>query len=317
MTAFSAEAPGKIILFGEHAVVYGQPAIAVPVSIVRARAVISAAPASPAGQVRLVAPDIHLDARLEELPDDHPLALAIRFTAAQLGIASPPAMQVYLSSSIPLAAGFGSSAATSIAIIRAVAGFLGRSLPVETVSELAYRVEQRHHGTPSGIDNTVIAFERPVFFVRGLPFETLRPAQPFTLVIADSGVQSSTAAVVADVGRLHQAQPDVTGPAFAAIGEISRQARDRIQTGQVDGLGDLMNCNQRLLRQLTVSSPELDRLVEAALAGGALGAKLSGGGRGGNMIALASPQTAATVERALQAAGAVRTWITTVNPAEG
>lgn len=315
MTAFSASAPGKIILFGEHAVVYGQPAIAVPVDIVRARAVISAAPAAPAGQVRLIAPDIRLDALLEDLPADHPLALAILLTANHLGVQRLPALQVHLSSTIPLAAGFGSSAATAIAIIRAVSAFLGHVLSDEAVSGLAYQVEQRQHGNPSGIDNTVVAFEQPIYFVRGQPFEPLKPAKPFTLVIGDSGVQSSTAAAVADVRRLHQADPQATGQAFAAIGEISHQARAFIRAGQIEYLGELMNRNQSLLKELTVSSPELDALVEAALASGAQGAKLSGGGRGGNMIALVSPPAATAVERALKAAGAVRTWITTIAPA--
>ncbi|WP_083522744.1 mevalonate kinase [Longilinea arvoryzae] len=317
MTALSATAPGKIILFGEHAVVYGQPAIAVPVSIVQARAVISAIPAAPNGQVRLIAPDIHLDSLIDELPDDHPLVLAILLTAGHLGAQRLPAMQVHLSSSIPLAGGFGSSAATAIAIIRAVSAFLGRPLSNDIVSELAYRVERRQHGNPSGIDNTVVAFEQPVYFVRGQPFETLIAARPFTLVIGDSGVQSSTAAVVADVQRLHQADPESIDRAFTAIGDIVRQARGYIQAGMIDNLGELMNHNQRLLKELTISSPELDLLVEAALANGAMGAKLSGGGRGGNMIALVSPQTASRVERALIAAGAVHTWITTVAPILG
>lgn len=317
MTALSVTVPGKIILFGEHAVVYGQPAIAVPVNMVGARAVVNASPGSPQGRVRLIAPDIHLDAWLDELPADHPLALAVSLTAQQLGAARLPAMEVYLSSTIPLAAGFGSSAATAIAIIRAVSAFVGRPLPAEVVSDLAYRVEQRQHGTPSGIDNTTVAFEQPIYFVRGQPFEILRPVQPFTLVIADSGVQSSTAGVVADVRGRYQADPEGVGRAFAAIGDISRQARNRIVSGQTDGLGELMNQNQRLLRELTISSPELDRLVDAALSAGASGAKLSGGGRGGNMIALVQPHLAAGVEAALQAAGAARTWMTTIAPVGG
>lgn len=315
MTAISATAPGKIILFGEHAVVYGQPAIAVPANIVRARAVVTACPHAQQGEVRLIAPDIHLDALLDTLPADHPLALAISLTARQLGLARLPAMEISLSSSIPLAAGFGSSAASAIAMIRAVSAFLGRPLPTETVSDLAYRVEQHQHGTPSGIDNTVVAFEQPIYFVRGQPFEVLRPAQSFTLVIANSGVQSATADVVADVRRHYQADPEGFGGAFAAIGEISRQARALILAGQSNGLGNLMIENQRLLQKLSISSPELDRLVDAALTAGALGAKLSGGGRGGNMIALVTPPLAGSVEAALQAAGAVRTWVTTIVPA--
>jgi mevalonate kinase len=317
MTAISATAPGKIILFGEHAVVYGQPAIAVPADIVRARAVVQAAPLAPKGEVHLLAPDIHLDTLLAELPADHPLALAVSLTAQQLGVAHLPGMNIQLSSTIPLAAGFGSSAATAIAIIRAVSAFLGRPLSTEIISDLAYRVEQRQHGTPSGIDNTVIAYEQPVYFVRGKPFETLRLAQPFTLVIGDSGVQSSTADVVADVRRRHQANPEPMDRAFSSIGEIAQQARNLILNGQIDGLGELMNRNHHLLRALDISSTELDRLVKAALDAGAIGAKLTGGGRGGNMIALVTAQTAERVEAALRSAGAVRTWITTISPVGG
>lgn len=317
MTAFSATASGKIILFGEHAVVYGQPAIAVPVNIVCARAVVTAAPHAPTGELRLIAPKIQLDAPVDSLEPDHPLGMAVRLTAAHLGASRLPACEIRVSSTIPMAAGFGSSAAISIAIIRALATFTGRELSNAEVSSIAYQVEQRQHGNPSGIDNTVIAFGQPIYFVRGHPFEALVPARPFTLVIGDSGMQSSTADVVGDVRQLHLQKPEFTIPAFEAIGAISRKARTLIQIGQVEGLGDLMNQNQALLRDLTISSPELDRLVEAARNAGALGAKLSGGGRGGNMITLVAPETATGVERALQAAGAVRTWITTVGSTDG
>ena len=317
MTAFSATAPGKIILFGEHAVVYGQPAIAVPVNIVKARAVVSAALQALTGQVRIIAPDIALDAILKDLPADHPLALAVTLTAEFIGAVHIPAMQIHLTSTIPLAAGFGSSAATSVAVIRAVASFLGRSLPDDIVSDLAYEVEKHHHGNPSGIDNTVISFNRPVYFVRGQPFITLQAKIPFTLVIADSGKPSSTAAVVADVSCLYQDHPQSTGQLFSAIGDLSRQARAIIENGKVEDLGDLMNQNQAFLQKLTISSPDLDHLVEAARLGGASGAKLSGGGRGGNIIALVSQETSGSVENALKSAGAIHTWTTTIPGGKG
>ncbi len=297
--------------------VYGQPAIAVPVNIVKARAVVSAAPHTAIGQVRIIAPDISLDAILSDLPAEHPLKLAITLTTARIGAVRLPAMQIRLTSSIPVAAGFGSSAASSIAVIRAVSSFLGSALPDEAVSDLAFQVEKHHHGNPSGIDNTVIAYNWPVYFVRGQPFKTLSNKQPFTLVIADSGLPSSTAAVVSDVSRLYQDRPLETGRIFAAIGEISRQACQFLQDGKVEELGALMNQNQHFLQELSISSPELDSLIEAARAGGAFGAKLSGGGRGGNIIALVSPDKAAFVERALKSGGAVHTWITTVPGEKG
>jgi len=166
MPAISASAPGKIILFGEHAVVYGQPAIAVPVTQVRARAIVTAEPRQPAGSVRIQAPIIGLEAWLAELLPEDPLASVARLVFAELGLSQPPALTIRVTSTIPVAAGLGSGAAVSVAIIRALSEFLGRRLPAERVSALAYEVEKLHHGTPSGIDNTVIAYARPVYFVR-------------------------------------------------------------------------------------------------------------------------------------------------------
>ncbi len=313
MTAFAAYAPGKIILFGEHAVVYGRPAIAVPVSQVRARAGVTANLLGSPGQVRIVASDIGLDSDLSDLPCDHPLALAVTGVARQLGIDKLPALRLQITSTIPIAAGLGSGAAVSAAIARGLSAFLGRPLTDDAVSNIAYQVDQKYHGTPSGIDNTVIAYEQPVYFIRGQPFIRLRAAQPFTIVIGNTGMSSATAEVVGDVRRRWQADPQPYELLFDEIGAVARQARQVIEEGPLEGLGPLMTRNQTLLQQLDVSSPELDRLVAAALAAGAGGAKLCGGGRGGNMIALAEPETAQAIAGALREAGAVKTIITTVS----
>jgi mevalonate kinase len=314
MPAISASAPGKIILFGEHAVVYGRPALAVPVEQVNVRAVVMAEPRLPSGTIRLQAPDIGLQADLDDLPADHPLGLAVKGVLAALEINRPPAFSLRVTSTIPIAAGLGSGAAVSVAIIRAVAGFFGQPLPDEQVSVLAYEVEKRHHGTPSGIDNTVITYRRPVYFLRGQPIETLKVTRPFTIVIGDTGVRSPTAIVVEDLRRLWQADPEHYETIFKETGQIAQTARSLIENGNIAELGPLMDVNHRLLQKLSVSSPELDCLVSAAHAGGALGAKLSGGGRGGNMIALVESDAATQVASALRASGAVRTLITTVRP---
>ena len=312
MPAITASAPGKIILFGEHAVVYGRPAIAVPVNQVAARAIAIAEPRQPSGTVIIQAPDISLESGLSDLPPDHPLAIAVISVLKRLEIIRPPAFILRISSTIPVAAGLGSGAAVSVAIIRVVSAFLGRPLPNEQVSELAYEVEKRYHGTPSGIDNTVITYNMPVYFVRGQPVAIFHVARPFTIVIGDTGIKSPTATAVGDLRKFWQADPIPYERLFDQTGQIAEAARRLIESGRTAELAPLMQDNHRLLQEMGVSSPELDHLVKTAQASGALGAKLSGGGRGGNMIALVDPQQAESVAEALKLAGARSTIITKV-----
>jgi mevalonate kinase len=312
MPAFTASAPGKIILFGEHAVVYGRPAIAVPVRQIRARTVVSADPLGKPGAVHIQAADIDLDAGLEELEPDHPLARVISGVLNELQIPRLPACKLQITSSIPVAAGLGSGAAVSVATIRALAAFLGRPLADERVSALAYEVEKLHHGTPSGIDNTVITYAAPVYFRKGQPIEILHLGGHFTIVIGDTGFSSPTLVAVGDLRKLWLADPHRYETIFDSVGEIVQRARVCIENGMLQALGSLMDENQSLLAQMGISSSELDSLVQAARHAGAFGAKLSGGGRGGNMIALAHPEHAGQVARALRDAGAVRTWVTMI-----
>ncbi len=328
MPAYTASAPGKIILFGEHAVVYGQPAIAVPLSQVRARAVVTAnIPTGQTGGERLAspptglsavivdAPDISLRTTLADLPAQHPLSRAVLLVFEALHVVKPPSCTVRIHSTIPLASGLGSGAAVSVAVIRALSAFLGHPLPLEQVSALAFEVEVIHHGTPSGIDNSVVTFNKPVFYQQGQPIEILKLPAAFHILVADSGQSSPTAVVVGDVRRGWQADPSGYEAQFTTIGDLSRQARQLIESGSPDSLGPLMFRNHALLSQLDVSSPQLDSLVEAARISGALGAKLSGGGRGGAMIALVQEQDAARVAAALQEAGAAHIIQTTVGRA--
>jgi mevalonate kinase len=318
MPATSATAPGKIILFGEHAVVYGQPAIAVPVNQVKARAIISARPEQPRGWINLQAPDIGLEKRWDELPPHHPLVLVIQGVLAATQIDQPPAMTVRVTSTIPIAAGLGSGAAVSVAIIRALSEFLGRPLPNENISELAFDIEKLYHGTPSGIDNSVITYEKPIYFSKKDnekigKMETFQVSNPFTIVIGDSGIPSPTAAAVGDVRKAWQADGLLFQDLFENAGEIAKKARQAIEIGDNAALGPLMNKNQILLEKMGVSSIALERLVQAARKAGAHGAKLSGGGRGGNMIALVPMESAHQIAKALSGAGATNTIITSVN----
>ena len=305
----TSSAPGKIILFGEHAVVYGYPALAVPVTQVQATATVSE---NSRGGVMIEAPNINLSADLSSLAPDHPLVAVINSVFSTLGISNPPACTVYLQSTIPVASGLGSGAAVSVAIIRSLSGFLGQPLPDDQVNTLAFAVEKLYHGTPSGIDNTVVTYAKPVYFIKRKPIKTFHVGTPFTIMIGGTGISAPTKESVDAVRKLWEADKPRWDKVFARVGEIVWNARQAIERGDPSELGRLMNANHALLQEMTVSSVELDHLVEAARKSGALGAKLSGGGRGGNMIALVAKENAPAVARALGIAGAKRTIVTQV-----
>lgn len=305
----TASAPAKVILFGEHAVVYGQPAIAVPVSSLRA-----VVQTSPGTGLSIVAANLGrtlpIDIDTEVLDDA--LALMAKLVLQALGLPAPN-LTLTLDSQIPMASGLGSGAAVATALARALSSALNHPLENETLNAIVYEVEKTHHGTPSGIDNTVIVYEQPVYFVRQQPIERITIAAPFTLVVADTGKSALTRVAVADVRKLYDADTATVQPILDAIGMLVKNARHALESGEIAALGPLMLQNHAYLQQLTVSSPELDTLVQAAMDAGALGAKLSGGGRGGNMIALISEDRTEKVQKALLKAGAIRAFSTIVS----
>jgi mevalonate kinase len=312
MTPIEASAPGKIILFGEHAVVYGRPAIAMPVAEVQAKAALY--PVDTETGFRIIAPDLNKDYLLADAMSDDPLAAIIQATLRQLNQTNLPDANLHISSTIPLGRGLGSGAAISTAIVRALAQLFNQPLAPAEVSALVYEVEKLYHGTPSGIDNTVVAFEQPVYFIKGRPLQRMRVKHPLTLVVGDTGIVVPTHTVVGDLRRRWQAEPERYEGYFDEIGVIVNQARVAIEEGRLGpmAIGELMNENQELLETLGVSSPELERLIEAAHQAGALGAKLSGAGWGGNMIALVESPAASAVAQALREAGAAQVITTEV-----
>ena len=307
----TSSAPGKIILFGEHAVVYGRPALAIPVTQVQATATVSK---NSRGGIWVEAPNINLSSELSQLDPDHPLVAVINSVFEILDITRPPACTVYLQSTIPVASGLGSGAAVSVAILRALSAFLGQPLSDEQINKLAYEAEKLHHGNPSGIDNYVITYAKPVYFLKGRAIKTFRVGAAFTIVIGDTGISAPTKESVAAVRKLWETDQPRWEKVFDRVGEIVWDARQAIERGDGVELGKLMDANHSLLQEMTVSSVELDTLVEAAHKSGVMGAKLSGGGRGGNMIALVLKENASALAEALLSAGAKRAIITTVHP---
>lgn len=304
-----SSAPGKIILFGEHAVVYGRPALAVPVTQVHAD--VEVTDTDSAG-IWIDAPDIDLHAELNTLPSDHPIAAVIHNLFFLSRVSPFPTINIKITSTIPVASGLGSGAAVTVALTRALSTHINYAMTDEQVNAFAYEIEKLHHGTPSGIDNTVITYAKPVYFVKGQAIETFKVGQPFTIVIGDTGVSAPTKESVGDVRKLWEADKTKWESLFDKVGELVKEARNSIESGKTKELGMLMNQNHTVLQELTVSSPELDKLVSAARTAGALGAKLSGGGRGGNMIALVEPSQAEAVAQSLLDAGAKNKIITQV-----
>ena len=304
-----SSAPGKIILFGEHAVVYGRPALAVPVTQVHADVEITQ---SDTAGIWINAPDISLHAEVNTLSSNHPIASVIHNLFFISRISPFPNIDINVTSTIPVASGLGSGAAVTVALTRALSSYIHYDMTDEEVNSFAYEIEKLHHGTPSGIDNTVVTYAKPVYFIKGQAMEIFTVGSPFTLVIADTGVSAPTKESVGDVRKLWEADKSKWEIMFDKVGRIAEKARAAIETGKMKELGQSMNANHALLQEMTVSSPELDKLVSAGLNAGALGAKLSGGGRGGNMIALVEKEKAPVISEALLFAGAARTIITTI-----
>jgi mevalonate kinase len=304
-------ASGKVILFGEHAVVYGQPAIAVPVTQVQAQARVEDAER---GQgITIVARDLGRTYKLSEARPDDALRTIVVSILERIGVGLEQDLTITVSSTIPIARGLGSGAAVSTAIVRALLEHFDKWLDSRAISDLVFETEKIHHGTPSGIDNTVIAFVKPVYFIKGGQMEIFWVQRPFLLVIADTGVQSPTKVVVEDVRQAWEKEPARYEGFFDDIGTITDMGRQAIEQGDIEAVGRLMNENQRLLRLLKVSSPELEGLIGAARQGEALGAKLSGAGRGGNMIALVTQETCSRVSMMLRLAGARDVIVTEVS----
>jgi mevalonate kinase len=223
----------------------------------------------------------------------------------RLDVPAPDA-SITLRSDIPMASGLGSGAAVSAALARALSAAVGKPLEIDALNEMVYEIEKRHHGTPSGIDNTVICYEQPVYFVRGEAIRPLYVSGKFRFIIGDTGQASLTKPAVAAVRALYDENETFVQRLLSEVRIIVDEAREALAQGDAKALGNLMIANHALLQSLTVSSPDLDHLVSAALDAGALGAKLSGGGRGGNMIALADENNSNDIVAALHAAGAAR-----------
>ena len=310
MPAFSASAPGKTILFGEHAVVYGYPAIAVPLTNISIKIIVQ--PLLDNEKIHIVNVNLGENLFIEELEAENIYSYALETIMQSLKLNRLPSMQLTISSTIPVAAGLGSSAAFAVAITRAISGFLGFKLKAEELNQIAYAIEKKQHGTPSGIDNTVVCYQKPIYFKKNLPPFFLKLGKPLTLVLANSGIDSLTKEVVSDIKKKHDDDPLFIDHQFTRIGNITDEAKICLEVGNLQGIGKLMLENHRCLKKMGLSLELLDDLVNAAIEAGAYGAKLCGGGRGGNVVALVPPDKSQAVLRAMLEAGAASCMVSLI-----
>ena len=272
----SATAHGKVILLGEHAVVYGQPCLA---GSLHPGASCDAEHGPGGVRLHLVPWDRSFT------PDDgSEIGRAVGGLCAALGV-SDAALTLTLS--LPGGGGVGSSAAMGVACARALAELAGRSLDDQAVMELALGWERVFHGNPSGVDHTLAALGGVGVFVRGEGLRRLRLRGPVPLCLGDTGERSATRAMVEGVAVLRTRNPAMTDRTLDAIGVVVRNGALALEAGDAKGLGDFMNLNQNLLASLLVSTERIEDLCAAARDAGAYGAKLTGGGGGGCVIALA------------------------------
>jgi hydroxymethylglutaryl-CoA reductase len=276
---------GKVILLGEHTVVYGHPAIAagLPIGV--------HAHVQP-GRGRVMAADWQLDVMMGDGSD---VGTALEKLAEVLGV-DCRALDVTLTTEIPARAGLGSSAAMAVAVARALAPWVGAADDAAAITAAVAAAETVFHGTPSGVDAAAASHGSVGVFIKGQGWTPAPMRQPIKLCLGLSGRPRRTADLVESLALLARRTP-AARKVIDALGEISRAGLDTLAAGDIDSLGRLFDLAHGLLAGLRLSTIELERLVYGARAAGALGAKLTGAGGGGAVIALAPSHRQDVIDR--------------------
>lgn len=292
-----ATAAGKLIVLGEHAVVYGHRALAVPILDA-----VTVAVTSSDGPTVVHVAEWGLECVVTRDEEDG-IGAAVNLIADRLG-ASAEHFTIQVSTVLPRGMGLGSSAAIAVAMIRAIAGYLGREIDDSAVNDIAFECEKLAHGTPSGVDNTLSCFGEPMLFQNDgkLEVERLTLKEPLPIVVGFSHQPGPTLEQVAGVRERLDLNGERYNAIFKQIDELSCAGAEALTAGLYPELGRLMNVCHGLLNALEVSTPDLERMVAIARDNGALGAKLTGAGGGGSIIALC-PGCEDDVRLALNQAG--------------
>jgi mevalonate kinase len=296
------QACAKLILLGEHAVVHHMPALALPLPQLQAQVWIET---SESPGVLIEAPDLPALWELPEAPlaSPDPLIETLVRALAEYG-ATWPDCTLRIESQIPVARGLGSGTAVTAALWRALSSWLNHFPSPEQTLDFVSGIDQIYHGRPSGIDAQVIVRETPLWFHRSQGVRALPLPQPLHLLVADTGLAAVTRTQVEIVADCLNAEPEKAQTWIREIGDLVQRAESCLALNQIEPLGVLLNRNHELLIQLGVSHPRLNELCATARQAGALGAKLSGAGGGGVMVALTLPAQRASIKKALERAGA-------------
>ncbi len=291
---------GKVILFGEHAVVYGANALAAPIPLAMEAKIASASKEG----VHLIIPRWGVEEQVH--PDreyKYSIFQSLNLILKSLGVDNQN-IEIEVFPNVPRAMGLGGSASLAVAIIRALSEYFSLQLDNAAISALAFESEKIVHGTASGIDNTLATYGQFLRFKKGNPpeIEPITPPKPIRIVIGLTWIESLTAGMVARVRQAWERNKDLYNRIFKEIDRLTIQAIKAINENNLPQLGELMNINQGYLNALQVSGREIEELIAIARENGALGAKLTGGGGGGAIIALC-PDNAEEVARAIKNAG--------------
>lgn len=296
-------AQSKLILIGEHSVVYGEPAIALPFPLIGVEAKLEYFPG-----------DIYLKSDLYEGPiDEAPRLLlgivsAIEYTLKELNLPNKNLL-IKVESTIPPGKGLGSSAAVATAVVKALFAYSGETYTKQQILEYANIAETHAHGSPSGIDSVTVNSAEPVWYEKEKPIDYIKVAGEFHFVVADTGREADTKTAVATVKSLMKSTPEKIEKTINRLGEITHQVRDSLESSSKQVLGTLLSEAQKELVTLGVSDLGLNKLIKLALDEGALGAKLTGAGNGGCIIALAkNDQHSKYLTKKLLKAGVESVW---------
>ena len=274
---------GKVILFNEHFVVYGIP------SIVSAVGKYTIAKVEPFDKKELKLEDLRTATPnyKEDKLDQQKDSVNRIFKKMNIDV-SKNGLKITLEGNLYCASGIGASAASCVAIARALSSYFDMNLSDDEINDIAYEGEMGYHGTPSGVDNTASTFGGLIWFQKGQTnvIEKISMQNPVEIVIGNTGKVANTVAAVAGVRERKEKNPEKYQEIFNRAENITYLAKQALEEGDYKEVGKLMNENHKLLQHIEVSSRELDFLASVARDQGAFGAKLTGGGLGGNMIAL-------------------------------